>query len=409
MAYALPVFFQQFIVYPLIASKLGAELNGRFQVALALNYFAISITVTILVNVRLLNQKKYDAAGVKGDFNIFLLIFAAINSLVIIGGSLFYDHGSFTVLDLLLSVVVVLLFTYHDYILVQYRVELRFRNILINNILLCIGYLIGLAVMYYVLPQWQMVFIVPYAITAVYDYCHTDYIKEPVKKTPLFKDTANLFLVYLGTGLIGTVLTYGDKLILYPMMDGTTVSIYTTAGLIGKMLAILTTPMSSFLFAYIVKINTKKFHFRWSYFWIMAVGSILLYFGCIIISGPMLRFLYPDWAEESLAYVSLTAASGVLGLIGSIVNLPVMSFCRRKWQIIKGAITTATHLAICFPMLYFFGLRGYLIGGLINSVFGLLLTVFVLSLEHAVVWPWQKVTPETDISDDSRGGFDHDK
>ena len=47
IAYALPVFLQQFIVYPIMAKKLGSEENGLFLSLLALNYFVTNITATI--------------------------------------------------------------------------------------------------------------------------------------------------------------------------------------------------------------------------------------------------------------------------------------------------------------------------------------------------------------------------
>ena len=60
ISYAMPVAILQFIVQPLIAGKLGEEKNGLFLTVIALNYFITSITASILLQTRLLQNEKYD-------------------------------------------------------------------------------------------------------------------------------------------------------------------------------------------------------------------------------------------------------------------------------------------------------------------------------------------------------------
>lgn len=148
IAYALPVFLQQFIVYPIMAKKLGSEENGLFLSLLALNYFVTNITATVLVNTRLLQNEKCQEKKEIGDYNVLLVIFAILNSIFIGIGTYLYSAKHVTKIQIILSIVLVLLFLYHDYITVQYRIELRFDKILINNLILCIGYLVGLMVFF---------------------------------------------------------------------------------------------------------------------------------------------------------------------------------------------------------------------------------------------------------------------
>lgn len=390
LAYALPVFLQQFVVYPLMANKLGAEINGQFLALIALNYFVLNITVTVLVNVRLLKNQKYDEQGLKGDFNIFLLIFAVLNTAIIIGGSIFYIGDAITPTDLLLSVLVVLLFTYHDYINVQYRLELRFRNILINNLLICAGYLIGLAVLYFILPCWQMVFIVPYIMTAIYDYCHTDYIKEPIRKTPLFNDTIKQYFLLLSSSLLSTVVTYGDRLILYPLMDGVSVSVFTSAQLVGKMLQMVATPVATFLLSYLVKSKAKHLPIKWQYIPALIGVCVFMYFGCLIVSGPLIGFLYPEWAQQSLEYVPWTAFNGVIHMVNVLVNVFVLRMCSAKWQIVKSGIYLVSYMLFSFTLLSIMGLTGFCIGNACASLIELCLLVGILFREKALVWERKK-------------------
>ena len=235
IAYALPVFLQQFIVYPIMAKKLGSEENGLFLSLLALNYFVTNITATVLVNTRLLQNEKYQEKKEIGDYNVLLVIFAILNSIFIGIGTYLYSAKHVTKIQIILSIVLVLLFLYHDYITVQYRIELRFDKILINNLILCIGYLVGLMVFFYRGLYWQTVFLIPYFMTFLYDMKNTNYIFDPICITSIFRDTTKQYFILMGSTLLTTAVTYGDRLILYPLMDGNSVSIFTAAQLIGKM------------------------------------------------------------------------------------------------------------------------------------------------------------------------------
>ena len=384
-AYAVPVFFQQFIVFPLIANKLGIELNGRFLADIALNYFVINITVTVLVNVRLLQNQQYEELNQKGDFNILVLIFAAVNTLTVIGGSIFYANGQLSLPDIIMSVVVILLFTYHDYIVVQYRAELRFRDILTNNLLLCGGYLVGLAVMFWMLPCWQIVFIIPYTITAIYDYCHTTYIKEPLRITPLFRKTVKQYFLLMFSSVLISLVTYGDRLVLYPLMDGETVSVFSSAQLAGKLLQMISTPVTTFLLAHLVQKKAEKISLRWWYPVAGLGACVVLYLFCVLFSTPVLHLLYPQWVDRSLRYVPLTALNGVINTVIILLNTVVLRFCKPKWQLIKSAVYLVAYMGFSFVLLYFWDLTGFCIGNVAASVVHLACLVFVLMKEKVFV------------------------
>jgi len=385
-AYALPVFLQQFVVYPLMASKLGAEANGQFLTLIAMNYFVINITVSVLSSIRLLRHAEYAERQEKGDFNLLLLIFAVINGVTVIGGTIYYGGQSVSPLEVFLSVVVALLFVYQNYIVAQYRIELRFRNILINNLLLCLGYFLGLGVMYFIFPYWQMVFIVPYAITTVYDYTHTDYIKEPIRVTPLFSGTVEKYFVLLSSSLLASMVTYGDRLLLYPLMDGASVSIFTSAQLVGKILQMVATPVSGFLLALLANQKNFQFRIKWHHPVLCAAVCGACYLGMLVVSRPLIGFLYADWAEQSIQYVSLTAVNGVLHMVGVMLNVFVLRFCNAKWQVVKSAVYLAVYIAISFTLLQFFGLWGFCLGNVLASCTELLIIVIALLKEKVLVF-----------------------
>ena len=375
LAYALPVFFQQFIVYPLMANKLGEEANGQFLALIALNYFTINITISVLVNVRLLRNRKYEEEKYKGDFNLLLLFMAVIDTFIIIGGTIFY--GQRNLQDLLLSVVLLLLFVYHDYVVVQYRIELRFRDILINNLILCVGYILGLIILYTSFRCWQIVFIVPYLMTMIYDLTHTNYIKEPLKKTPLINDTVKQYFLLMGSTLLSAVVTYGDRMLLYPILGGDDVSVFTSAQLIGKILQLISTPVSSFMLAHLVKKEKICFSVRPKYVTLLLGVIITLYIGGLIVGRPVIYLLYPTWADEAITYIPLTTANGIVHMLNVLLNVVVLRFCKAHWQIIKSMLYLMAYTLLSFSLMSYWGLWGFGIGNLLAS---LIEVVFLLGV-----------------------------
>ena len=78
MSYALPTFFLQFVVQPIIARRLGSEANGQYLALMSLNYYIIAVTASVLNTVRMLQNEKYKQNKLVGDFNIFYLAYVLI-------------------------------------------------------------------------------------------------------------------------------------------------------------------------------------------------------------------------------------------------------------------------------------------------------------------------------------------
>ena len=104
---------------------------------------------------------------------------------------------------------------------------------------------------------------------------------------------------------------------------------------------------------------------------------MLLYIGSIAISYPMIHFLYPLWADESLKYVYMTALNGIVLMLGVIANVFVLRFCKRKYQLIISLIYLITYIFFSFLLEKYIGLWGFCMGNLLSAITQL---VFLLIL-----------------------------
>ena len=374
-SYAMPTAVLQFIVQPIIAKLLGSDLNGQYLTLMSFNYFMIGVTASVLNTVRMLQQKKYDEQSVKGDFNIIYVIYTCILLVVMPIGYLGYV-GTADFCEIVLYLIIGNLYLYHDYIFCQYRLNLQYNKILVNNILQVLGYGIGLLI-FLKTKKWQFVYISAYSISFVYDFFNTDYIREPVRRTHIFLDTVKILLIYTCSMLFSSSITYCDKLILYPILGGESVSIYNTASLVGKMLVLISAPLNSVLLSYIVKIDSLDFKIPKKYIVFFACGILVAYGGCVGIGYPLTRFLYPDWATKSQAYIPITVAASLINLLGNLFNTVLLRFCNIKFQIIIQAINFVIYISIGLLLLNIASLMGFCVGILIAAIIKLIMMVFI--------------------------------
>ena len=368
LAYAIPVVILQFYLFPGVAHVLGEEANGLFLTVLSLNYFLTNISAGVLSQTKLLRNKAYEELGISGDFNFLLVAMALINAVAVTIGLFILMGSSVTVSEIILSIIVSLLFMVHDYITIQYRIKLDFSKILISNLILCIGYFIGLYCFKNYVGRWQIIFICAYGLNEIYDIHSTTILKESYHRTTLFSPTFKKYLTLLGASLITYLISYGDRLLLYPFTSGSDVSVLNSAEIVGKMLMILSTPLSTFILSYLVRI--EKFTFAFSPKRVIAfiLFCVLSYGLCIIISYPILGFLYPLWAERSLKLVPITTLVSLINLISILFNVLMVRYCHAKWQIIVNLYYFFAYIIFSFGLLSIYGLKGFCLGNLVAAI-----------------------------------------
>lgn len=380
-SYALPLAVLQFIVQPIIANILGPELNGQFLTLMSINYFLIGITASVLNTVRMLQHNEYKEKNYIGDFNIFFIIYTVFFTVAMPISFVFYT-GRFDFIDILLYVFIGLLYLYHDYIFSQYRIELKYNKILINNIIIVLGYFIGLP-LFLVTKRWQLIIITAYFLSGVYDLFNTTFLREPIKKTPLFTETRKKVMIYTLSYALSSFITYCDKLILYPILGGTLVSIYYTASMIGKLLMLMSSPLNSVLMGYLINIDDQKFRIKPKMVLIIALGCVVAYMGCLIVGYPIIDFLYPDWAMESQKYLPLTVLGSLFGLIVHLINTVAIRFLDASLQIKLQLINLIFYLVVSLVLLHLFSLWGFCLGIVCSNIFRLIVLIILIRKHFA--------------------------
>lgn len=94
-----PIFVLQFLILPLVASKINSDSYGQLLTIVGLMNLSAATLGNVLNNSRLINYKKYEELNIEGDFNIILKVFFINNICVMLLG-LWYYEKTFNMLNI---------------------------------------------------------------------------------------------------------------------------------------------------------------------------------------------------------------------------------------------------------------------------------------------------------------------
>lgn len=375
IALAVPTVVLQLLILPSLSSYMDGEAYGLLVTILAVLNVLPSTVGNMINNVRILHEEEYLEKRIQGDFQILLLVSEVVNIVVMCLLS-FYYLGAGNILSNILLIIVAVLWLSREYHIVCFRLKLNYVDIVINNVILVIGYVVGY-LLFKASGYWQFIYIIGFLLSYIHVMIRSNIVLEPIAKTSMLK-TVTKDLVYL---IIATVLakaiSYADKILLYPILGGTMVSIYYVATIFGKVVSLAITPINSVALSYLSKIKNKPDSiFKWT----LLVGSILCAIGyvfALLFSRPILAILYPMYVGEAMKYIYITSATIVVSVLTSMLNPFILRFFDMKWQICINAITVIAYIVISLLLLKLFSLYGFCMGALLTNALKLFITITI--------------------------------
>jgi len=376
---ALPLMILQIFAMPVIAKQEGPESYGLIVVIISILTLISFPLGNVLNNIRLLKNNKCKESNSNADFAPILLGSSFYSIIFFITISLIFFENLST-WNIVLQVVIVLGLLIKDYWIVAYRINLNFKGILVNNILLALGYLVGLG-LYYIIGYWEVIYLVGLVLSVVYILTTTEIWKEPLKFSSEFKSTFFDFLILYFSGILKNVLTYADKILLLPLLGPVNVAIYYSATIIGKLLSMIFGPINSVILSYLTKIDriTNKVFLKG--FIMSLTVTVIGYFFTIIASPFILYALYPDWAKESLQLIYVTTAATYITILSSLFHPFNLRYNKLKWQIYMGVSNIIFYIFIAIVLTHLYALMGFAIAVLISKIYIFIfqLLVFILN------------------------------
>lgn len=375
VAAAAPLLVLQLIVFPNVAKTIDQNIYGLMLTVYTLFNIIPGTVGATLNNIRLLHQNQYDDKENLGDFQILTLlgsIFIIIG--VIIGAKIVEEN--ITIISLIQIVLISLLILLHDYWLVIFRINLNYKYILYDRIFISFGFGIGF-LLFYFSNNWYYIFLVGYLSGLIFIIFNSNIWKEPFSATINFKFILNESVLFMISVFLLRLTSYADKLLLYPILGGTAVSVYNAATSLSKLVSLAINPINGVMLTYLSKMNTRPVKLFVNVLFLTSIISIIGFFASIFVSKILLQLIYPMFAAEASKYIIVTSGITVFNVAASIVQPFVLKFASMKFQIIINSIDVFLYTLISLVLLSYYGLIGFSIGVLISRVIKVAVLIIV--------------------------------
>ena len=357
----------QLCVYPKIASLCDANIYGGILTIMAVINTVLATFGNGLNNLRLITNEEYHDKGLTGDFNLLLL-----GSVIIVTVATFFGclHWHFALFEGIAYWLMIVLAVVRVYLSVSFRLRLNYKKILKMNVLIGLAY-IGATLVYVQFStsaQWFLIFLFAEIVGVVYLLNETDLLGEPFVRTELFPSVLIKYgnLIYLT--LMGNLLLYMDRNILYPLLGGTAVATFFAATVVGKAVGIVTQPMAGVLLSYFSQVDFAMSRKRfWKINVIICVAGLLSYIATIIVVDFVVKFFYPSLYKDAKPYFYLANLIPVLGVIGSMAQPSVLRYVSLKVQSMFQTIYLIVSIGISYFFAIHYGLLGFCYGAILLS------------------------------------------
>ncbi len=365
----------QCIVYPFFAWKYTSVAYGEILTVMGIVQTIIATCGNALNNVRLMVDADYSEDGIKGDFNLLLVIMIAVSIVTSIGLILcFFKQGNMNCFLLALYVAAGIA---NSYYCVYFRLILDFKKILIQKAFGAVGFLIGICI-FYVFPYWPAPFIVSEFVQMLVILRLSGLYREPFLVTGRMGSTVSKLAILMVSTLSGNLINYLDRLVLYPLLGGEGVTSYSVASFFGKGLGIALTPIAGVLLGYY---SQKGYRMTYRKFWGIngiAGGCGLVFVWIAALLSPFFtKLLYPKVYDSASEYLLLANLAAVVSVACTLTQSAVLKFAPAWIQLVKEGIYGVLYLLLGFYMLRKYGLYGFCIAA-VTANFAKLFTLYIL-------------------------------
>lgn len=381
VAYSLPVVAAQAFTLPIVNSRSSSDYYGYVLALVSILNIVPQTIGNTLNNVRLIRATEYENVGVNGDYRLLLrkyglagLIITAIAYLLLAGSNWMdpLELGAF----ILLSAV----WTLREYILVGYRLELNYRGIAISSFLYSVGLIIGtILYMYGIMGKyWIFIYLAAQLFSIVYINRSFSVCSEAVQESPLLRETQKAYNKLLVPNSLNAMSVNFDKILIFPILGGTAVSVFFAASIFTKIISIAITPVSTVLLSYLARMKSIARRTIHSALVVTSLISVLGYLICILIAKPVITLIYPTYVDEAMQFIHYTSVNAMLVFAYSLLRPFLLKFIRLEWHLWLNIISLAAYVLASLLLVPVYGLYGMCYALIIGSTLKLVLVIFPL-------------------------------
>lgn len=378
IAVFLPIAVLQLLVLPIANSRISDVAYGVLLSEIAAINAIPVVMGNSLCNARQLLEGTYRKLGLKGDFQIILLISQLTSGIIIFALSTMYGEG---LAGSSFNVLLAALMLQYNYMICAYRTNIDFVGMLQSNIFISLGMIVGLG-FFIVFGVWQLPLIIGYGSGVVYTANRTSISSEKVGVTSHFVQALKLDATLLCSLVLSNLVSSGDRLLLFPLMGGAAVSTYYISSLVGKLLVTAIGPLSTVLLSYVVREQALGKRKIVKLLGVTTALGVAFWIVTCLASPIIIGFLYPEEVASTTQFVPIVTVVSIFQAQTSLLNPYLIRFYKAKWQLGINATTLIIYAVSSFFLVSLFGLFGFCLAGIISSGAKLAVSLFAFFAKH---------------------------
>lgn len=372
MASAFPILIIQILIFPSIAQNIDSGIYGFILTVYSFFSLVPGTLGNSLLNLRLVHDTDWGHSN-EQDFSILLVIVSTASFLF--GAIFLLVYNYISILSALLLCTTAAVWCIREYALVKYLCKVDYVSYLKNSLVMCFGYALGYA-LFRVGCDWAVIFLLGQLASLVFLRLTTKIfsIKRPSSFfSTVVKEASQLTF----SGFLLRAVTYCDRLVLYPLIGGTSVAIYYAATLVSKIINMIAVALNSVVLTSLAKKPDEDKHS----FYVTLGSSFVICVVCyviIVVAAPViLGVLYPQFLSDALPLVPVTAAASLLAVVTSLISPYVLRFRSMKWQIVGPLTSLVLYLTLALTLFLNFGLIGFAVGALLAELCKLIVQMII--------------------------------
>lgn len=356
----------QFVVYPDWARWYDAEVYGNIIYTMSLvNIFAVSMGVGANY-ARMAESAKRKTCN--GDYNVLLLICGLIT---FVGTCILTSISGlgFTVEERLLAALLACVTMWRYYADVEYRLTLNYKGYFCYYLAISVGYLLGV-LLFRLTNLWPLALLPGEAAGLILIAAKGKLFRENgFKVGEDFKSSVKTVLILIGTNMINNAVFNGDRILLQVLMNGTAVTTFYVASLLGKTASMVSTPINSVIIGHLAKYNgefkrTDVHKFVGITLLLTALGAV----GTWLASYMVIPILYPDTYETAKSYFLIADLAQIFYFMTNIVTTVLLRVAKTKCQMTINGWYAVMFVGLCTAGALLYGVAGFCAALLIVNI-----------------------------------------
>ncbi len=366
LGFGLYIIAQQIILLPLISKYTNDVVFSNIVIYISILNIICNSTGGELGNARIVRDEKYESTNSKiGDFTYILTM---LSPMIVIICFIIFSILKYTILQSIVLISTILMANIRLYSASYFRLNKKFNYVVIQNVLYLIGAIIGIGLMY-LFDNIYLAILFPELFSIIFSLKKSDLVEMKLKRTINFKETLKVFTQFGIISLITNCMVYFDRLLIYPILGATSVSVYYAASSMSKVSSLATNPISSVLLSWIAKAKESK---KNAILKKLLLVNIPLVIGITLFNIPVtyiaVRILYGQYLQECIPLIIPLAFATAFSCSTFLTKSVLLKFTDAKYLIYIYIVHFVFFSIIGYFLSVKFGLYGFTIANLISKI-----------------------------------------